>query len=40
MTIQLAPGDANRAMGILRDLGQESLVIGEVRAGTRGVVIA
>jgi phosphoribosylformylglycinamidine cyclo-ligase len=40
MTIQLAPGDADRAIGILRDLGQESLVIGEVRAGTRGVVIA
>jgi phosphoribosylformylglycinamidine cyclo-ligase len=40
MTIQLAPGDADRAIGILRDLGQEALVIGEVRAGTRGVVIA
>jgi phosphoribosylformylglycinamidine cyclo-ligase len=40
MTIHLAPGDADRAIGILRDLGQEALVIGEVRAGTRGVVIA
>jgi phosphoribosylformylglycinamidine cyclo-ligase len=40
MTIQLAPGDADRAIGILRDAGQEALVIGEVRAGTRGVVIA
>jgi phosphoribosylformylglycinamidine cyclo-ligase len=40
MTIHLAPGDADRAIGILRDAGQEALVIGEVRAGTRGVVIA
>jgi phosphoribosylformylglycinamidine cyclo-ligase len=40
MTIQLAPGDADRAIGILRDAGQEALVIGEVRTGTRGVVIA
>jgi phosphoribosylformylglycinamidine cyclo-ligase len=40
MTIHLAPGDADRAIAILRDAGQEALVIGEVRAGTRGVVIA
>jgi phosphoribosylformylglycinamidine cyclo-ligase len=40
MTIQLAPGNADRAIGILRESGQEALVIGEVRAGTRGVVIA
>jgi len=40
MTIHLAPVDADRAIGILRDAGQEALVIGEVRAGTRGVVIA
>src|ERR1700736_5030853 len=40
MTIHLAPADADRAIGILRDAGQEALVIGEVRAGTRGVVIA
>jgi phosphoribosylformylglycinamidine cyclo-ligase len=40
MTIHLAPGDADRAIGILRDAGQEALVIGEVRTGTRGVVIA
>ena len=40
MTIHLAPGDADRAIGILRELGQEALVIGEVRAGMRGVVIA
>jgi hypothetical protein len=36
----LAPGNADRAVGILRDMGQEALVIGEVRTGTRGVVIA
>ena len=40
MTIHLAPGNADRAIGILRDMGQEALVIGEVRTGTRGVVIA
>jgi phosphoribosylformylglycinamidine cyclo-ligase len=40
MTIQLAPGDAARAIGILADAGQEARIIGEVRAGTRGVVIA
>jgi phosphoribosylformylglycinamidine cyclo-ligase len=40
MTVHLAPGAADRAIAILRDAGQEALVIGEVRAGTRGVVIA
>jgi phosphoribosylformylglycinamidine cyclo-ligase len=40
MTVHLRPGDADRAIGILRDLGQPALLIGEVRAGTRGVVIA
>jgi len=40
MTIHLEPGNADRAIGILRELGQEALIIGEVRAGTRGVVIA
>jgi phosphoribosylformylglycinamidine cyclo-ligase len=40
MTVHLRPGDADRAVAILRDMGQEALVIGEVRAGTRGVVIA
>jgi phosphoribosylformylglycinamidine cyclo-ligase len=40
MTVHLRPGDAARAIDILREAGQEALVIGEVRAGTRGVVIA
>jgi phosphoribosylformylglycinamidine cyclo-ligase len=40
MTIQLEPGNADRAIAILRESGQEALIIGEVRAGTRGVVIA
>jgi phosphoribosylformylglycinamidine cyclo-ligase len=40
MTIHLAPDNADRAIDILREMGQEALVIGEVRAGTRGVVIA
>jgi len=40
MTVHLRPSDADRAVTILREMGQEALVIGEVRAGTRGVVIA
>jgi phosphoribosylformylglycinamidine cyclo-ligase len=40
MTIQLSANDANIAIDVLRDAGQEALVIGEVRSGTRGVVIA
>ncbi|GAC1673756.1 MAG: phosphoribosylformylglycinamidine cyclo-ligase [Steroidobacteraceae bacterium] len=40
MTVHLASSDAQRAIRLLRDAGQEALVIGEVRAGTRGVVIA
>jgi phosphoribosylformylglycinamidine cyclo-ligase len=40
MTVHVRPGDADRAIAILRDAGQEALRIGEVRAGARGVVIA
>jgi phosphoribosylformylglycinamidine cyclo-ligase len=40
MTVHLRPSNADRAIGILRDMGQPALLIGEVRAGTRGVVIA
>jgi phosphoribosylformylglycinamidine cyclo-ligase len=40
MTVQLEARHAEQAIGILLDAGQEALVIGEVRAGTRGVVIA
>jgi phosphoribosylformylglycinamidine cyclo-ligase len=40
MTVQVRCGDAARAIAILREAGQEAIVIGEVRAGTRGVVIA
>jgi phosphoribosylformylglycinamidine cyclo-ligase len=40
MTVHLRPRDADRAIGILNGMGQEALVIGEVRSGTRGVVIA
>ena len=39
MTIQVAPQDADRAASILQESGQEALVIGEVKSGTRGVVI-
>jgi phosphoribosylformylglycinamidine cyclo-ligase len=40
MTVHTAPADADRAIAALRTAGQEALVIGEVRAGMRGVVIA
>ena len=40
MTVHVPASDAQRAIGILRAAGQEALVIGEVRTGTRGVVIA
>jgi phosphoribosylformylglycinamidine cyclo-ligase len=40
MTVQVAPQDADRAVTLLREAGQEALVIGEVKSGTRGVVIA
>jgi phosphoribosylformylglycinamidine cyclo-ligase len=40
MTVQVAAADADKAQAILRKSGQEVLVIGEVRAGNRGVVIA
>jgi phosphoribosylformylglycinamidine cyclo-ligase len=40
MTIQLSASDVDKAIGLLRDAGQEALVIGEVRSGSRGVVIA
>ena len=39
MTVHVARGDADRAMAMLRELGQPSTVIGEIRKGGRGVVI-
>jgi phosphoribosylformylglycinamidine cyclo-ligase len=39
MTVHVAAHDADKAIAILRDAGQEALVIGEVKSGTRGVVI-
>jgi phosphoribosylformylglycinamidine cyclo-ligase len=40
MTVHVAARNADRALRILREAGTEALVIGEVRAGTRGVVVA
>jgi phosphoribosylformylglycinamidine cyclo-ligase len=40
MTVHVSANDAQRAIGVLRDAGQEAVVIGEIRSGTRGVVIA
>jgi phosphoribosylaminoimidazole (AIR) synthetase len=40
MTVHVSANDAQRAVGVLRDAGQEALVIGEIRNGSRGVVIA
>jgi phosphoribosylformylglycinamidine cyclo-ligase len=39
MTVQVAAQDADKAIAVLRGAGQEALVIGEVKSGTRGVVI-
>src|SRR5260221_2272843 len=38
--IPLPPGQSDRAIGIAPESGQEALIIGEVRAGTPGAVIA
>lgn len=40
MTVHVAPGDADRAIAALAAAGQPALVIGAVRSGSRGVVIA
>jgi phosphoribosylformylglycinamidine cyclo-ligase len=40
MTVHMAQADAQRAIRTLHEAGQEALVIGEIRKGTRGVVIA
>jgi phosphoribosylformylglycinamidine cyclo-ligase len=40
MTVHLRPSDADRAIALLSGMGQEALVIGEIRSGSRGVVIA
>jgi phosphoribosylformylglycinamidine cyclo-ligase len=39
MTVQVSASDAQRAIGVLHDAGQEALLIGEVRVGERGVLI-
>ena len=39
MTVHVAAANADRAVRILRETGQEAFVIGEVRAGKRGVVV-
>ena len=39
MTVHVAAGDADQAISILRDAGQEAGVIGAVQSGARGVVI-
>jgi phosphoribosylformylglycinamidine cyclo-ligase len=39
MTVQVAPADAAAALSVLQAAGQEAAVIGEVRRGSRGVVI-
>jgi phosphoribosylformylglycinamidine cyclo-ligase len=39
MTLCVAPADADRALGILRELGETATLVGELRRGDRGVVI-
>jgi hypothetical protein len=36
----VAAADADRAVRVLREMGAEALIIGDVRAGTRGAVVA
>jgi phosphoribosylformylglycinamidine cyclo-ligase len=40
MTVHVAAQNAERAIEILKESGQSARVIGEIRAGTRGAVIA
>ena len=40
MTVHVPPGEADRAIAVLGEAGQPAMIIGHVRAGTRGVVIA
>jgi len=40
MTITVPAADAERALFILRDRGERASIVGEVRAGSRGAVIA
>jgi phosphoribosylformylglycinamidine cyclo-ligase len=40
MTVHVPAADAQRAIEILGEAGQSARVIGEIRVGTRGVVIA
>ena len=40
MTLCVAPADAERALAILTSAGETATLIGEVRNGDRGVVIA
>ncbi len=40
MTVQVAPGDVDRALAALRAAGETAFAIGEVRAGDRGVLVA
>ena len=39
MTITVPGRDADRALAILRDRGEQASIVGEVRAGSRGAVI-
>ena len=39
MTVHVAAATADKAIALLRAAGQEALVIGEIKTGTRGVVI-
>lgn len=40
MTVHVAADDADRAIAVLRDAGQQAAVIGRIESGSRGVVIA
>jgi phosphoribosylformylglycinamidine cyclo-ligase len=39
MTVTVARADADRALGILRERGEQASIVGEIRAGDRGAAI-
>ena len=39
MTITVGRGDAERALGLLRERGEQASIVGEIRSGDRGAVI-
>jgi phosphoribosylaminoimidazole (AIR) synthetase len=39
MTVVVPPAAVDQSLAVLRERGEQASVIGEIRSGTRGVVI-